>query len=169
MNPSVKRKNIRLRDYDYSQPGYYYVTICAKNKQKIFGKIIDSSRDGALPHPVVELTRIGQILFNQWYELNNRYHNIAVEDLIIMPNHIHGIIIIKDREEQSPSPTLGSIVGTYKSITTKIANRGDNLSGRIIWQGSYYDHIIRNEKELTAIRKYIEDNPAKWQEDHYYI
>ena len=86
-----------------------------------------------------------------------------------MPNHIHGLIIIATEwAEQSPAPTIGNIICAYKSITTKLANKADNLSGRTIWQRNYY-HIIRNEGELTLVRKYIKDNPLKWEEDKYYL
>jgi REP element-mobilizing transposase RayT len=86
-----------------------------------------------------------------------------------MPNHIHGIIMIDERAEQSPAPTVGDIICTYKSITTKLSNRSNNVYGCTIWQRNYYEHIIRNEKELSEIRQYIFDNPAKWQEDKYFI
>ncbi len=169
MNKLPQRKNLRLKYYNYSQPGYYFITICTKDKKALFGNIVDCGRGEALPNPKVELTKIGQILLEQWQELKNRYNNLVPEQLIIMPNHIHGIIIITAGEGQSPSPTLGNIIGTYKSLTTKLANKEEDLSGRILWQRSYYDRVIRNEKELISIRDYINNNPMKWLDDEYHI
>lgn len=169
MDKLPKRKNIRLKGYDYSQAGYYFITICSKDRKKCFGDISDG-RGGALLHPIVELSKIGAILLEQWYELKNRYPIIGLDQFIIMPNHIHGIIIIDNElAEQSPAPTIGNIICAYKSITTKLSNRINNSPGRIIWQRNYYDHIIRDERELMKIRQYIINNPAKWQEDRDFI
>lgn len=168
MNLKPNRKNIRLKNYDYSQPGYYFVTMCARDKQKIFGTITGCS-GGTLTRLNVELTRTGEILLAQWHELRTVYQNVVPEQMVIMPNHIHGIIIITGRAEQGRAPALGNIIGAYKSTTTKRANQEHNLPGRIIWQRNYYDHVIRNGKELAAIRKYIEDNPVKWHEDKYFV
>jgi REP element-mobilizing transposase RayT len=111
----------------------------------------------------------------QWYELKNRYQNILLDQFVVMPNHIHGIIIIdneqtdmeSERVEQR-STTIDNIICAYKSITTKLLNKYDNLPGRIIWQRNYYDHIIHDENELQRIRQYITDNLAKWHEDEYF-
>lgn len=167
MNRSPRRKNIRLKNYDYSQPGYYFITICCKDRIKYLGEI--DCRDGALLHPIMELSNIGHIVKDQWYELINRYPSIKLDQFIVMPNHIHGIIIIDNvRAEQGPAPTISTMVCAFKSITTKLVNKADNSPGRRIWQSNYYDHIIRNEEDLLNIRKYIESNPLKWDDDKYF-
>jgi REP element-mobilizing transposase RayT len=166
------RKNIRLKGYDYSSNGMYFITICCENRNNFFGKIC---RGGALLHPIIELSNIGEIISEQWYGLKNRFQNILLDQFVVMPNHIHGIIIIDneradtvpERVEQSPIP-IGNIICAYKSITTKLLNKYDNLPGRIIWQRNYYDHIIHDENELQRIRQYITDNLAKWHEDEYF-
>ena len=150
------RKNIRLKNYDYSSNGMYFVTICCR-------------RGGALLHPIIELSNIGEIISEQWYELKSRYQNILLDQFVVMPNHIHGIIVIDNEQaEQSPAPTIGNIVCAYKSITTKLSNKKENFPGRIIWQRGYYDHIIRYKDELRKIREYIQTNPLKWEDDKYY-
>lgn len=169
MKELPQRKNNRLRDYDYSQVGYYFITICTKDRKNYFGDI-SCRRGGALLHPIVELSNIGKIISDQWYELKTRYSNIGLDHFVVMPNHIHGIIKIDNRRaEQSPAPTIGNIICAYKSITTKLSNKNDNSPGRVIWQRNYYDHIIRGEDDLLKIRQYIKDNPVKWQEDRYYV
>jgi len=189
MSQLPQRKNIRLKDYDYSSNGMYFITVCCNNKYNYLGKIscdentthkisdyhLTDCRGGVLLHPsseypIVQLTNIGQIVSEQWYELKNRYQTIGLDQFVIMPNHIHGIISIEnDREEQSPSPTISDIICAYKSITTKLSNKSDQSRGRIIWQRGYYEHIIRNQQELQEIREYIVNNPAKWQLDKYYM
>jgi putative transposase len=120
--------------------------------------------------PSVELSEIGRIITRQWYELKNRYPHIQLDQFVVMPNHVHGIIILENtRAGQSPAPTVGHIIGSYKSITTKMSNIFDKTPNRYIWQRGFYDHIIRDDNDLQRIRQYIDDNPAKWQEDKYFI
>ncbi|MDF2523989.1 MAG: transposase, partial [Clostridiales bacterium] len=142
MDNLPQRKQLRLKDFDYSQAGYYFVTICTQNRKNYLGEIY--CRGGALLHPVIELSAAGEIASEQWFELTNRYKNILLDQFVIMPNHIHGIIIIDSgRAEQSPAPTtIGDIICAYKSMTTKLSNKNNNSPGRTIWQKSYYDHII---------------------------
>ncbi len=170
MSNLPERKQIRLKGYDYSKPGYYFITICCLNRENYLGQI--KCRGGALLHPFVELSNIGEIAAEQWHELKERYKNLILDQFVVMPNHIHGIIsIANERAEQSPAPTktVGDIICTYKSITTKLSNKVDNSQGRVIWQRNYYEHIIRDEPELKKIREYIMTNPEKWQDDKYYI
>ena len=146
----------------------YFITICCENKKNYFGKIC-CRRGGALLHPIIELSSIGKIISEQWYELKNRYQNILFDQFVVMPNHIHGIIIIDNEQaEQSPAPTIGNIICAYKSITTKLSNKNDNFLGRTIWQRGYYDHIIRNEAEYQKIWEYVDTNQLKWELDKYY-
>ena len=161
-----QRKTTKLKDYDYSQNGYYFITICTINRINYFGEV---RRGGVLLLPNMALTEMGKIVSDQWHEIQSRYENIILDEFIVMPNHIHGIIAIADRrEEQSPSPTINDIVCAFKSITTKICNKSGNSQGRIIWQRSFHDNIIRNEQSLMEIREYIVNNASKWQDDKYY-
>ncbi|MFH1855633.1 MAG: transposase [Candidatus Omnitrophota bacterium] len=174
MDRFIFRKTNRLTEYDYSQTGYYFVTICSKNKQNIFGKI-NNKFVGALlacarnDSVKIELTEIGQIIDNHWYDIPNQYDNIDVDEFIIMPNHIHGILIINKRAQASSAPTISKIIRSFKSKITmeylKYINQNNlNVSGKI-WQRSFYDHVIRNEKSLQNIREYVLNNPQNWPYD----
>ena len=142
------RKYIRLKDYDYSNIGYYYITICINNRQNILGEINNS---------IVELNILGKIIEEEWLKLEGTYKNIKLDKYIIMPNHIHGIIVIKEKKKIS----IMNIIGGYKSITSRKCNKKIGIKNNKIWQRSYYERIIRNEKELYKIRKYIIENPLK--------
>ncbi|MFH1857245.1 MAG: transposase [Candidatus Omnitrophota bacterium] len=177
MRELPKRKAPRLKEYDYSAAGYYFVTICSKDKQDIFGKInhkfvgalLACARDNNSVK--IKLTKIGQIIDSQWNNIPNQYNNVDVDQFIIMPNHLHGILIINNRAQASSAPTISQIIRSFKSKTTmeylKYINQNNlNISGKI-WQRSFYDHVIRNEKSLEEIREYIVNNPAKWDDDEY--
>ncbi len=157
-----KRKSIRLKDYDYSQNGAYFVTICTHNRECIFGEIVVGQGLCSC-----RLTQNGNIIGEEIDALLIRYPGIVISNYVIMPNHIH-IIIQIERQEQSPCPTVGDVICTFKSITTKKSNLFDNVKGRKIWQFRYHDHIIRNEKEYLKIWQYIDTNPQKWEEDCYH-
>jgi len=157
------RKKNRLPEYDYSQNGYYFVTICTKDKRKSFGKAIGGK---------VELNKIGTLAENYWKEIPKHFPFAEIDEYIIMPNHIHGIIIIDnennagDNHGSSLQTTrnmelLPRIISQYKSSATRQI-RKQFANYNFAWQKSYYDRIIRNEKELYNIRKYIQQNPLKW-------
>lgn len=150
MDNLPKRKQIRLKDYDYSQNGYYFITICTHNKQNTLS---DICRGGVLLRP------FGEIAEKTMHDLKDRYR-VQIPSYVIMPNHIHMILII-DRAEQSPAPTVSDIICAYKSLTTKAANKYNNTHGQKLWQRSYYEHIIRNENDYLEILKYITQNPQK--------
>lgn len=157
-----RRKNIRLNGYDYSKNGFYYITICTHNRQQILSQIC---RGGVLLRP------LGQIVKSEIKNLENRY-GLIIEPYVIMPDHVHMIVEIpyrREREEQSPSPTIGiaDIMCAFKSITTKKCNNFENRPERQIWQRSYYDHIIRNENDHFAITEYILNNPKNHTEYTY--
>ena len=169
-----QRKSVRLANYDYSQSGAYFITICTQDRLNVFGDIVRDVAEQALFS--CRLNPKGNIVENEWYRLNNRFPNISLEKFVVMPNHVHGIIVIgcETRQEQSPCPTvrnstIGDILCAYKSVTTKSCNKMDAATGRKIWQYKYHDHIIRNNDEYMRICQYIDDNPAKWKEDIYFM
>jgi len=155
------RKKIRLSNYDYSQPGYYFVTICTKNKIHYFGEI---------ENRIMKLTKAGKIAINCWHDIPARFQNIGLDEFVIMPDHIHGIIIIENHKGRQPSksrPTLGDVIGSYKSLVVynysrfiKI-NKLNNVNP-YIWQKRFHDNIIRSKYALNKIRKYIINNPKNW-------
>lgn len=145
MKQPIQRKNIRLKNYDYSQKGYYFITICTKDRIKILSQIINEQ---------CKLSDIGKIAEKYIITIEEKY-NVRISEYIIMPNHIH-MIIIKDDEEVS----ISRIIQQYKGTVSKKAKCK-------IWQKSFYEHIIRNEKEHYKIIEYIINNPIKWDEDEY--
>lgn len=179
----LTRKNNRLKNYNYSNNGWYFVTICSKDRKNIFGTyhtIVGTglapvryapSRDNA---PVRnknngKLSKIGKIIDKTWNDIPNQYDNIELDEYIIMPNHIHGILIVNYWEGASPSPTISNIIGSFKSKCSVewlnyIKQINLNTSGRI-WQRSFHDHVIRNEHSLCAVRKYMSENPENWGQD----
>lgn len=115
------------------------------------------------------LTDIGKIIENQWNEIPNQFESVSLDEFVIMPNHFHGVVIMKQRAQASGAPTLGNVVRAFKSKCTMeylqhINNNNLNTSGKI-WQRSYYDQIIRDEESLNKIRDYIRNNPETWGED----
>ena len=156
-----KRKSNRLKNYDYSASGYYFITICTANRKKIFSFVVGQPLAAA----EIKLTKIGKNAETQLFNLEKRYKNIQIEKYVIMPNHIHLILKINNTAAASGRPTVSNIIRAYKSITTKECRKfydGD------IWQTSFYDHIIRNENDYLKIWNYIDTNPDKWAEDKYY-
>jgi len=159
------RQSLRLREYDYSQPGYYFVTICVYEHAELFGKINNNE---------MILNEYGAIASIYWQEIPKHYPNVELDKWVIMPNHVHGIIIISDDTrdvgtEQCSVPTtkrvsLSQIVKSFKNVTTKqIRSEFSNVN--FAWQRSFYDHVIRDEIALYKIREYIINNPAMWGSD----
>ena len=148
-----KRKLPRLSGYDYSKSNYYFVTICTDERKNLFGEI-------------GKLNEFGMVAEKRLLEIENHYDNVFVDRFVIMPNHIHAIIVIKkDKTERSrPFPTLSQVVGLYKSgVTKEIHEKAGELK---VWQKSFNDVIIRNEKAYNEICKYIYDNPVKAEMDY---
>ena len=157
------RKQLRLKEYDYSQEGYYFITICTQNKKHILGKIIneiDKSVGANCVRPMMKLSKIGHIINKEINKISKIYDNIFIDEYVIMPNHIHLIIEIEDGRTQF-APTISQIIKQYKGSITKQLNYS-------IWQKSFYEHVIRNEKEYYLIKQYIQDNPLNWEKDKYY-
>lgn len=146
------RKTIRLKEYDYSQIGEYFITLCSKNRKYIFGEINENK---------IILSKYGKIAENVLKRIKQN-RNIEINNYIIMPNHIHMIIKIK----YDKIVNLKDVISTYKSITTKQINREQKI---IVWQRNYYEHIIRDENEKEEIIKYIRYNPINWDRDNLKI
>lgn len=167
------RKSIRLKDYDYSQNGMYFITICTQNRNCILSNIIASDVGAGLVSAQIKLTEIGNIINNIYLNLENQFENIKLHDFIIMPNHIHGIIEISKRADTRPAPTLSDIICAFKSKSTDYMLKGIKMGkykpiDKRLWQRNYYEHVIRNEKEYIQIVEYIINNPINWNEDEYY-
>lgn len=164
------RRSIRLTNYDYSSSGLYYVTICSRNRECIFSKIINDNVGAGLAPAQYELTIIGQIIKSNWISITTHYDNVDIGEFIIMPNHIHGIIEIRNgatnRVPAKGTPTLGNIVGSFKSkcVNEYLKYIKDNDLNDIakIWQRNYYEEIIRDDKSLQRITEYIRNNPQNW-------
>ena len=158
-----RRKNIRLKGYDYSSDGFYFITICSQNRRKILSEIVGQ---GLAPAECI-LTNIGKIAGEQLLALESRYPTIKVHKYVIMPNHIHAIIAIDNTAAgASPRPTLSDVICAYKSTTSrlcKIAGYKEKL-----FQNSFYDHIIRGESDYREIWEYIDCNIEKWKYDALY-
>jgi len=163
MDKLPQRKNIRLQNYDYSQTGYYFVTICTKDRINIFGNIVVAD-DPVCHKSTMETNEIGEIVKNCWNKIDDIYDNAKTDAFCIMPNHVHGIIVVGQGGQSRPP--LPKIIQGFKSVTTRMCFKYDI---KILWQRNYYDHIIRNEHEYQSICEYIENNPLKWIEDEYYI
>ena len=160
-----QRKETRLKEYDYSANGAYFVTVCTKDRKHILSTIHVGG--GALDAPIVELSQIGKSVENNIIKMNGLYENIKVSDYSIMPNHIHLIIIVNENGRSgAPAPTPANArIPRYVSTLKRFVNKECECD---IWQRSYYDHIIRNEADYFEKRNYILNNPAKWLEDEYY-
>jgi len=153
------RKINRLQNYNYSQNGAYFVTICTKDKQCIFGEVVPVG--AGIDRPKMELSNIGKIVEGCINEVSKIYKNVNVDKFVIMPNHMHMIIEINGCGRSMPAPTVSSIICQLKSVSSKQA-------GIVIWQKGFYDHIIRNQNDYDSIWNYIDTNPDKWLEDEYY-
>lgn len=163
------RRSIRLKGYDYTSEGAYYVTIVVQGRQCLFGEIIDRE---------MYLNEYGRLVQKWWNDIPIHFPNVRAGAFITMPNHVHGIIFITNKrrgEVHSPQnppqrkPSLGQIIAYFKYQSTKEIN-AINHTGVItkLWQRNYYEHIIRNERELQQKTDYILDNPSRWEEDQEY-
>ena len=158
-----KRKPTRLKNYDYSSNGYYFVTICSHNRKNIFSKIVGQG----LAPAETELLPYGIIVQEQLLALEKRFDGVRIDNYVIMPNHIHAIVVIdKNTAGASPCPTLSDIICAFKSLTTRMCKAVYPIEK--LFQNSFHDHIIRGERDYEKIWEYIEFNALKWQEDCFY-
>lgn len=161
MDKLPNRKNIRLKDYNYAQSGYYFITICTKDKKNLCWNL-GASFAGA--HKELPLSSIGKIIDLEINKINTIYETaVEINNYVVMPNHIHMIIIIYNRDgNDSQVPKIQRIIQQFKGSITKQV-------GFPLCQKSFYDHIIRSQIEYEKINEYIETNPLKWEEDKYYL
>ena len=174
MNPSKRnRKSIRLQCYEYSNPGYYFVTICTHKMRHKFGVVFNG-------HMI--LNHYGVVAKRNWLNTENIRPNVKLGSFVIMPNHMHAVFQILGssntvgayhdtplpRKFESPSNSVGAIVRGYKSTVTKQINQIRRNSEPKIWQRNYHEHIIRDQRSLNKITEYIEKNPQLWEKDIYY-
>ena len=152
------RKPTRLRNYDYSSEGAYFITICTHNKQKILCDIVG---EGLCALPSIRLTEIGKIVERAIEYIDNNYEGVSVDKFVIMPNHIHLIIKNQTGGHGDPPLQVYDIIGRFKSFT-------DSKYNNKLWQRSFHDHIIRDEKDYLKIWNYIDTNPLKWADDCFY-
>ena len=153
------RRTIRLQGYDYSQAGAYFVTICTQNREYLFGEIVNNE---------MRLNNVGRVVTDSWVWLA-QYNHVLLDEFVVMPNHVHGIIMITDncRGSSRTAPTgnrkpLGRLIGAFKTVSTKSINKLCQTPGTKLWQRNYWEHIVRNEPELNRIREYIHNNPVQW-------
>ena len=160
-----KRKDIRLKNYDYSFPGAYFVTICTENRRKILSQIVGVDVLGDPNN--VELLPYGKIAEKYINQLNDFYNNINVEQYVIMPNHIHIILLVSENgSPRTSTPTRQtSVVSHFISTFKRFCNKE---YGQNIWQRGFYDHIIRNREDYEEHMKYIYENPTRWYYDELY-
>ena len=174
------RRSIRLPGYDYSQPGSYYATLCTGGKEPLFGQIVEGE---------MHRNEWGDCVARCWKWLAQQYPYIDLDEWTVMPNHLHGIIVITgcrgasrsalaerrvigdgggSRTAPTKRKTLGRLVGVFKTTSTDDINQLRGTPTRPLWQRDFYDHIIRNEDELNKIREYIRTNPLRWASDPDY-
>ena len=158
-----QRKSPRMQGYDYTQSGAYFITICTHQRQHIFGNIDNG---------VMTLSDAGKIARVRWLALPQHHSDIALDAFVVMPNHVHGIVIMQSEPSSSPmtnhltSKSLGTIIGSYKSsVTRHIRKTLTKFEHEVIWQGRYHNQIIRNQRDYEPIVQYVATNPARWQED----
>jgi Transposase and inactivated derivatives len=170
-NPHIhNRRSVRLKEYDYSMPGEYFITICTKEKECLFGDVVEEE---------MKHSQIGVIATHCWEEIPRHFQSVELDECVVMPNHVHGIIIITDRVENVRhvgiqhveslrknsyqhivAGSIGVIVRSFKSAVSRLCHLNGHF--QFTWQPNYYDRIIRDEKELNNIREYIRNNPLRW-------
>jgi REP element-mobilizing transposase RayT len=188
----ARRRSIRLEQYDYAQPGAYFVTLCTQARTCVFGEVANGA---------VHVSDAGRLVATLWKDIPRRFPRIELDMFVVMPNHIHGIIVISDgetaiiegsaqatatapvvgarfrnsedeenRATTRVAPTIGKVVAAFKSLSTVVYIRGVKEKRwpafhERLWQRNYYEHVIRDEADLNRIRRYIDENPLKWEFD----
>ncbi|MCQ8127648.1 transposase [Methylomonas rivi] len=175
-DPNIRhRKLIRLKGYDYSKAGLFFITICCHERVPLFGVIVNGK---------MILNNAGRLAYMEWQKTQELRANIVLHDFVIMPNHFHAIVEIVGAHCMRPdssdieqteqgrvqrAPTVGDVIRGYKSAVTKSLRNLQGSPNSKIWQRNYYEHIIRNEAAYLKIADYIQTNPQRWLEDTYYV
>ena len=173
--PERHRRSIRLDGYDYTESGAYFVTICTQDHLCLFGEMVNGS---------MRLNAAGQIVQHAWCHLPNHYPHVELDAFVVMPNHVHMVVMLTQGNElvgaglkpalvHGSAPTSGApkrhglaeIVRAFKTFSSRRINERRGFQGTPLWQRNYYEHIIRNERALNHIRRYIIENPARWGQD----
>ena len=156
------RKPIRLENFDYSQNGAYFVTVCTKDRRKVLSNIVGEG------FPLPKLLPYGKIVDDVIKEIPQKYNCVEIDKYIIMPDHVHLLISITEIGGRGdPSPTIETVMGWFKYKATKKINQATGNVGEKVFQRSFFDHIIRNENDYREIWEYIENNPANWKKDKF--
>ena len=160
------RRSIRLKNYDYSQAGAYFVTTVTRTRACVFGEVVNGE---------MQLNDFGRIVQTVWNELPNHYSGMECDAFVVIPNHVHGIVVLNDLPVGAgfkPAPTrtginhrLAEIVRAFKTFSSRRVNDLRKTQGLPLWQRNYFEHVIHNEESLNRIRQYILDNPARWDFD----
>ena len=162
----MKRKRICLNEYDYTSPGAYLVTVCASRNSVVFSHIL---ADGAL-----KMNCFGKVVMEEWKRAAQLRDNVELDEYVIMPDHLHGIVVLKCRGTARRAPTPGqfslpvssslpTIVRAFKSAVTRRIHLLQDCSGLTIWQRGYHEHIIRKNENINQVREYIRNNPLRWR------
>ena len=157
-----QRKHPRLKTYDYSTNGAYFITICTHHRRCLLSRIVGHKYEPA----EVQYSPYGKIAREQLFLLEERYPSMKVDQFVIMPNHIHAIFILEETAGASPRPTIQEIVCAYKSLTTKACKKVAPIEK--MFQTSFYDHVIRGREDYLEIAEYIVNNPKQWELDKLY-
>jgi len=149
------RQSTRLRQYDYSQAGGYFITMCVQDRQTMFGSVVGGE---------MCLDTNGLLAQSAWTQLTERFPGILLDAFVLMPNHLHGLIFLPEQHTpDNKNPKLGDIARAFKAVTTHTVRR--NGQPDFAWQRNYYEHIVRDEHDLIRIQQYIANNPALWADD----
>jgi putative transposase len=172
-NSDRKRRSIRLAGFDYTQSGAYFITICAHRRRKIFCRIEFGE---------ITLSTLGKLIAKYWQRLPIQNESVLIDEYVIMPNHMHGIVVIDiprrgtiyrapTRIERFGSPvrySIPTIIRTFKAAVTRQWRSTTQNPSFIVWQRNYYERVIRDEFEMNKLRSYIHENPLRWELDQYY-
>lgn len=157
MTSKRQRRSTRLHGYDYEQAGAYFVTLCAQDRECLFGEVVDGA---------MRLGGAGEMIHSAWEALPAHYPSVDLDAFVVMPNHLHGIVVL----DGTSGLALGDLIQRFKTLTThryieKVREGAWPAFRRRVWQRNYYDHVIRDGPSLQRIREYVHDNPARWATD----